>query len=605
MTDVNPREWGIEPDYEDAFGQRRVVPDRVQRAVLAAMGLDGETPPTPAIEIGRRGETLSAPARLRLEDGSDLGPVAALPADLPFGYHRLEREGGEALLIVGPGRCHLPPGLRAWAWAVQLYALRSEESWGIGDLGDLRALASWSLDVGARYVVVNPLWAPSPVPPQEPSPYFPSTRRYRSPLYLRVEEVLGAAEVDLEPLATAGRALNVERLIDRDAIYTLKMRALEAIWSARPDLGGLERYRSEQGSGLREWSTFVALAERFGAGWGDWPEELRRPQAAAVARFAAEEADRIAFHEWIQWLLDEQLGRAAEGIGLVQDVPVGVERYGADAWAWQDLLAVGASIGAPPDRFNTAGQDWSLPPFIPHRLRAAGYTPFIETLRASMRHADGLRIDHVMGLFRLWWIPMGSGPAAGAYVRYPTEEMLEIVALESERAGAIVIGEDLGTVEPDARRRLTDRNILSYRLLYFEQRPIAKYPELALAAVTTHDLPTIAGAWLGTDLDDQRRTGLAPDEAGLAVLRERLESAPGVTPASSVRDVVESAHASLAAGPSMLVAATLDDALCVEERPNIPGTTRERPNWSIALPASLEQIRDDPFVRRVAALLRR
>jgi len=604
-----PDRWGIESEYRDAFGERRRVDPAVHRRVVEAMGVtpDERAPRRAPVRVARPGAVLEGPGRVVLEDGADLGLVDRLPPDVPLGYHELEVDGDRVRLIVGPGACHLPAGLRAWGWAVQLYATRSTASWGIGDLVDLRALGSWSADLGARYLLVNPLSAPSPVLPQEPSPYFPSTRRFRNLLELGIMEVPGAAAAgaELEPLAALGRALDAERAIDRDAAYRLKVSALEAIWRHGPPRAGLDAYRRHQGDGLREWTTFAAIAEQLGPAWRSWPEELRRPDAPGVARFAYENEPRLEFHEWVQWLIDEQLGSAAEHIGLVADMPIGVDREGADAWAWQDQMALDVSIGAPPDRFNRVGQAWGLPPFIPHRLREDRHEPFIQTVRACLRHAAGLRIDHVMGLFRQWWIPPGNGPEEGAYVRYPSYELLEIVAIESVRAGALVIGEDLGTVEPGVRDELARRRVLSSRLVYFEEGGPASFPELSFGAITTHDLPTIAGAWRGSDLDDQARSGLEPDAAGLAILRHRLATAVGLPAEADVDEVVLRAHAALAASPSMLVSGTLEDALRVEERPNVPGTTTTRANWSRALPTTLEEIRRDPFGARVARALAR
>jgi 4-alpha-glucanotransferase len=287
----------------------------------------------------------------------------------------------------------------------------------------------------------------------------------------------------------------------------------------------------------------------------------------------------------------------------MQDLPIGVDPDGADAWAWQDALATGASIGAPPDRFVTRGQDWGLPPFVPHHLRALGYAPFIETIRASLRRGGGLRIDHVMGLFRLFWIPHGLAPAEGAYVRYPADELLAIVALESQRAGATVVGEDLGTIEPGVREQLAAHGILSYRVAWFEPRPPAQYPELAMAAVTTHDLPTIAGLWTGADIREQRRLGLIGEDTPLDSTRDRLSELAGLGDNASVTDVIEAVHARLAEAPSLLVTATLDDALAASERPNVPGTAFERPNWSIPLSLTLEALETAPLPRRIAAIL--
>jgi len=321
---------------------------------------------------------------------------------------------------------------------------------------------------------------------------------------------------------------------------------------------------------------------------------------------AAEEAEPAAFHAWVQWCFDRQLASASGALRRIADMPVGVDPGGVDAWDWQTQLAMGASVGAPPDRFNTAGQDWGLPPFIPHRLREAHYRPFIDTIRAQLRHAGGLRIDHVLGLFRLWWIPSGHGPARGAYVRYPTDELLEIVALESHRASAILIGEDLGTVPPGVRRGLRRRNVLSTRLAYFEKVPPPRYPRYAFAAATTHDLPTIAGAFGGSDLDDQRAAGVRPDPAALALLRSRIIKAAGAGPNATLDEVIEGVHRRLAAAPSVLVAGTLEDGLRVEERPNLPGTgSAQRDNWSIALPAPLEEVIADPRVIAMAGALAR
>ncbi|HEX2194787.1 MAG TPA: 4-alpha-glucanotransferase, partial [Candidatus Limnocylindria bacterium] len=267
----------------------------------------------PAVIVAGPGQALTHRAELVLEDGTELGRLDRLPRDVPFGYHQLRTGRSEALLVCGPGRCPPPRG-HSWGWAVQLYAARSRASWGIGDLADLRDLARWSAGLGAGFLVVNPLNAETPAHRIQPSPYFPSSRRFHSPLYLRMEDVPGAGALGdrLERLAAAGRALNGGSRIDRDAVFRLKMDALEAIWETSPPTPGLAAFRAAHGSVLREWATFAAIAERHGAGWSRWPGELRRPAGAAVARFAAAHADRIAFHEWVQWLIDDQLRRAAE-----------------------------------------------------------------------------------------------------------------------------------------------------------------------------------------------------------------------------------------------------------------------------------------------------
>ncbi len=604
--------------YTDAYGREATVAAGVRRAVLRTMGplpahrsAGGRREPEP-VAIHAPGDRLAAPAELVLEDGTSLGRVDRLPRDLPFGYHRLLHERTEQLALVPPPRCVVPGGNRGWGWTVQLPATRSAASWGIGDLADLRAVASWAGGAGASVVVVSPMGAPNPSPEPEPSPYYPSTRRFRNPLLIRIEEVPGAGDpaLGIGELAAEARRLNDDRRIDRARVAALKLEALARIWAAgagsRPDTAGpLLAFRGHEGTALHDWAVFAVLAEQLGPGWQRWPAEHRSPRSPAVARFAAAHAERVAFHEWLQWNLDEQLQRAGSaGAALVSDLPVGFDPGGFDAWAWQDLVATGARVGAPPDRFNPDGQDWGLPPFVPHRLRQAHLAPFIETVRAALRHAGGLRIDHVMGLFRLWWIPV-DGPGGGAYVRYPADELLAVLAIESHRSGAVVIGEDLGTVERGTRRALARHGVLSTRLVYFERRGLGRFPRGSFAAVTTHDLPTIAGAWLGSDLDDQRAAGLHPDPRSLDTLRMRLARAAGVEAGAPVEDLVLGVHRALAASSSALVSATLEDALRVETRPNLPGTTAtQRANWSVALPVAIESLEADPFVERLASVMR-
>jgi 4-alpha-glucanotransferase len=315
--------------------------------------------------------------------------------------------------------------------------------------------------------------------------------------------------------------------------------------------------------------------------------------------------ERVNFHAWLQWQLDTQFEQAAQTIAIMNDLPIGLDVAGADAWCWQDLLASEVSVGAPPDEFNAGGQDWGLTPFIPQRLRAARYQPFIETIRAMMRNAGGLRIDHVMGLFRLFWIPRALGTKAGAYVRGPAEELLAIVALESQRARAVVVGEDLGTVEPGVREHLAHHRMLSYRLLYFEPMAPAAFPELALSSVTTHDLPTIAGLWTGADAAAQRRIGIDPNEAGTQELRDKLRDLGDLPEDATPEVAIEATYQALSDAPSRILLATLDDAVAEIERPNLPGTVSERPNWSLALEAPLEEIEERELPRRIAAALAR
>lgn len=617
MTDW--RAWGIEEGFHDIRGAWNPAPEATVEGVLAAMGASGAAPPGPAeadVWVVAAGDSVACAGgwTLELEDGTQLEGRDALPPDLPLGYHRLESTGtavSRIRLIVTPPRCHLPEGLRSWGFAAQLPATRSRRSWGMGDLGDLRLLGEWASSLGAEVVMLNPLHAGLPGLPQEPSPYFASSRCYRSPLYLRVEDVPGAPQAaDLERAAAAGQALNRSRVIDRDAVWKLKLEALEQVWlSSAARQGGdpdFARYSAEQGDLLADYATFCVLCERLGRGWREWPAGLRRPGGAELRTFAQANAERVRFHAWLQWLVDEQLGRAGRAVGLVQDLAIGADPVGADAWLWQDTLALAAKVGAPPDEFNIGGQDWGFPPFDPWRLRAAGFEPFIRIVRSALAHAAGLRIDHVAGLFRLYWIPEGIPPAEGVYVRYPWQEMLAILALESVRAGAWVVGEDLGTVEPYVREEMDRRALLSTRLVWFEPEPPSRYPERSLAAVTTHDLPTIAGLWSRSDLVDQERSGVVPATESLEGMRQRLAYWLGVPEDAPVRNVIVGTHQLLGQASSAVIVATLEDAQEVEERPNLPGTTSEqRPNWSMALPHPIEDLTEDPLALNIAAGLER
>ena len=501
-------------------------------------------------------------------------------------------------------RCPLPDSAPAWGWAAQLYAARSSRSWGIGDLADLDALGRWAASLGAGFILVNPLHAAAPTLSQHPSPYFPSTRRFRNPLYLRVEDVPGAGP-QVEQAAKAGRALNDRRLIDRDAVFRIKLEALEGLWAAFAGDDAFDRFVDEQGDALQEWGVYCALAERHGGDWRRWPAELRRPDRAAVRRAAGEGRDRVRFHQWLQWLVDEQLAAASKHVAVMHDLAVGFAPGGADAWAWQDLLAPGMALGVPPDEFNTQGQVWGLPPFDPWKLRAVEYRPFVETIRASVRHAGAIRIDHALGLARMFWVPDGAPPSKGVYVRYPYADLLDVIAQESERAGSFVVGEDLGTSTPEILEALASRRLLSYRLLWFEETPPSEFPAQAMAAVTTHDLPTVAGLWTGSDMRTQQELGLKPNVEGWEELRDRLCSQLGLGADTPPRDVIVAVHRALADAPSMLVAATLDDAVGVAERPNMPGTTDEWPNWSLALPLPLEALMEHPLAGRLAEALQR
>ena len=598
--------WGIQHRYLDAMGvERTLSPDTVGRLRRRI----GEPPGEPLVIVTR-------PARrypvgrgvLRLEDGATLDVGDRLPADVPLGYHTFEDAAGtRRRVIVSPGLCAVP-SRRVWGWTVQLFAARSQRSWGIGDLGDLADLAAWSAGAhGAGLLLVSPLPAVAPTLPQQASPYFPASRRFRNPLYLRIEAVPGAAHLHarLEPLAAAGRALNQTRLIDRDAVWRLKLAALEAIWAGAGGGADFDRWWEAALGPVRTFATWCALAETFGSNWHRWPARYQRPSGAAVHRFGAIHQARVRFHAWLQWLTQRQLGVVTERIAVMQDLPIGVDPDGADAWEWQDTFASGATIGAPPDEFNTQGQSWGLLPFVPWRLQQHDYQPFVESVRATIATGGGLRLDHALGLFRLWWIDDGSSPGGGGFVRYPADDLLDIVALESHRAGAVVVGEDLGTVEPGTREAMAAHRMLTYRVLWFEEDDPSRWPPTSMAAVTTHDLPTVGGLWTGRDLAEQERLGLRPNVRRVAAVRQRLGDQGGVAEGGSVSEAVGAAYRLLARAPSLLSVASLDDALGETERPNMPGADGLRPNWSLALPATLEQLRRRPLAGLVARCLAR
>jgi len=623
--------WGIDLQWVDAHDVGRTVSHHTVTSLRTAIG----TPP-PDLEqtaplVVRPGTSLQGlpgvDGRLDVacEDGSSRSIEGEVPADFPLGYHRVRGSGSGAdrLLIVSPGRCWLPEGWRAWGWTVQLYAVRSEASWGFGDLGDLRAIREWAQAAGAGFLLVNPLHAVAPTHPQETSPYLPASRRFRNPIYLRVEDVPGADLIDLDDFTVAGRLLSELELIDRDAVLELKFAALRQVFtatageatstagaseSATSENAAFERWRTDSGRALEEFATWCALAAEFGPDFHDWPADLQRPDGAAVLRFSAEHGDEIAFHAWLQWVLERQIRSSTQGMTVLQDLPIGVDGGGADAWAWQDQLADGVRIGAPPDLFNVSGQNWGSPPLIPWRLRVADYAPFISAIRATMAATGGLRIDHVMGLFRLWWVPAEGSPTEGAYVRYPSADLLDIVALESHRAQAIVVGEDLGTVEPGVREALAEHRILSYKLLWFEEELTAGGTVHAMAAVTTHDLPTVAGLWSGADLAEQRRLAAAAGSdidddlvAGEAELRTRLDPA-GLASDATAEEAVLAAHELLARSPATLLSATLEDAAVDQRRPNIPGVV-DRPNWSLPMAVRIEDLPDDPVATAIAQTL--
>ncbi len=588
-----PDAWGVHAFWINAHDEVVEVPQETVETLRSAMGTPPDDLEDRAPLVTRRGRDLGlGTLAVECEDGVRRSIEGTVPDDFPFGYHDIvgcPSEEGRRRLIVSPGRCWLPEGWRAWGWTVQLYAARSHASAGIGDLGDLKAIREWAEGQGAGFLLVNPLHAVAPTLPQEPSPYLPATRRFRNPIYLRVDGVeLDAPDCDLRAP------------IDRDTVWQAKLAVLETEYAALLPQPDFDEWRAARGEPLETFATWSMLAELHGPDWRTWPEPLRTPASTEVRRIAQTNHDRVRFHAWLQWRLDQQFTDAAGDLTILQDLPIGVDGGGADGWAWQDTLVDAATVGAPPDIFNAQGQSWGSPPLAPWRLRAADYVPFIEAIRATMAGGGGIRIDHVMGLFRLWWIPRGVEPKDGAYVRYPAEDLLDIVALESHRARSLVVGEDLGTVEPGVREALAEHAMLSYRLLWFEDDEPATWPELAMGAITTHDLPTITGLWTGADLEDQVAhvpTARAALERDRAVLLERLPRTDG-----GLDEVILAAHARLAETPCVLLSATLEDAVGQPPRPNMPGTLT-RPNWSIPLPVPVDDLAGLERAKAVAAAL--
>ena len=689
--------YGVVPDYWDFRGGHRYVTAATLVAVLGALGVDASSPERVDValenvenEVWRRmlppvvvlrsgaagrvavhvddGAPVEAWIELDRESGGGHRPLAQLdvyvaprtvdgrlvgratvelPDDLPLGWHTMVAESGQTAarcaVVVTPDRLRLVRGLderRAWGFMAQLYSVRSEQSWGIGDLADLRDVA-WLAGrrTGADFLLINPLHAAEPVTPLTPSPYLPSTRRFVNPIYLRVEEIpetayLPVAERSLvEWQAEAARPLSTDPgPIDRDAVWEAKKVALEVVFAAprsRARQARFDAFRAEQGEGLEDFATWCALTEHFGG--QEWSPEVQDRHSDAVQQLRTELADRITLHCWLQWVADEQLAaaqadalQAGMRLGIMHDLAVGVHPDGADAWAMVDVLAQGVSVGAPPDMYNQQGQDWSQPPWRPDALARAGYRPYREMIRTVLRHAGAIRIDHIIGLFRLWWIPEGRGARDGAYVRYDHEALIGILCLEAYRAGAVVIGEDLGTLEPWVRDYLSDRGILSTSVLWFEReggafRPPEQYRRLTLATVTTHDLPPTAGYLAGEHVELRERLGLLtePVEAVRAdAWAERCEMLEllgrrglvGADP--SERQVIEAMHRLVLASPAVLVGVSLADAVGERRAQNQPGTDTEYPNWKVPLADSaqrlvmVEDLFDNPRLRSLVAALR-
>ncbi|WP_423183080.1 4-alpha-glucanotransferase [Arthrobacter sp. NyZ413] len=556
-------------------------------------------------------------------DGVRTGQAAfEIPAGLPLGYHslRAESDGVSAItvLAVVPAKLQTAAQLeerRGWGLATQLYSVRSKRSWGIGDFADLADLAALAGARGADYVLVNPLHAADPVPPIQASPYSPSTRRFFNPIYIRIEEIPELAYVKPRKRAAVDRLLdqvhalnkNPDRL-DRDQIFGAKLAALELLHSVRLSPSrqrAFDEFCREAGSGLDDFALWCAIREDHAPEDPIWQDPDVVAGSARVESMRQALAGRIAFHRWLQWICDEQLEsaqaaarRSGMRLGVVHDLAVGADLSSADAWNLRDSFAHGVSVGAPPDMYNQLGQNWNQPPWHPVRLAEAGYLPLRAMLSTVLRHAGGIRVDHILGLFRLWWIPAGNSASDGAYVRYDHEALIGILALEAHRAGAVVIGEDLGVFEPWVRDYLAARGILGTSILWFENdgdAPLApeRYRTQALASVNTHDLPPTAGYLAGDHVDLRGELGLlersvaeerAEHEASLEKMMAMLRERGLLTPDAGEAQVIEALHRLLAQAPSVLLGVALVDAVGERRVQNQPGTTSEvYPNWQVPL----------------------
>ncbi|WP_018684966.1 4-alpha-glucanotransferase [Actinokineospora enzanensis] len=602
---------GVATEYENGARERVVVDPAVVQAILDELGDPTPAPPSVVrqgtrVEVGR-GEIL-------LEDG-DIRPVDGALPDLPPGWHTLRTDGRERSLAVAPNG--LPQVARTWGWMTQLYALHTSDSWGIGDYADLRAFVTRAARDDAGAVLVSPVSAGALTHPVRKSPYSPSSRRFLNALHLSVADIDEFRGADPDTQARV-RALKPDlgARIDHDAVWQAKTAAFDLLQPRIPDLDTLD-------PALRDFATYSALAERHGPDWRAWPAELRHPASEHVARARRELVDRVGFHAWLQQRADEQLAAvhsAARGmsVGVIHDLPVGVDPGGADGWSLQDVLATRCTVGAPPDAFSPLGQDWVLPPFRPNALAEAGYLPFRDMIRAILAHGDGIRVDHVAGLWRLWWIPPGESPDRGTYVHYDAEAMLGVLLLEAHRAGAVVIGEDLGTVPEYVTDTLQERGVLSCAVAWFQRDregdplPSDRYPAQAAASISTHDLPTAPGFLAGEHVRVRTELGLLtdPEREARAAVEERAaivkmladEGLVGET--ATTEEIVLALHEFIALTPCALVFAAPPDLVGELRQPNLPGTVDQYPNWRLPLPVTVDELFDHPAVRAAVARLR-
>ena len=605
------------------------------------------------LEDGRKGacDQVDRYVAPRMIDGELVGRATFdVPHWLPLGWHRLVAtvEGGHvesATLIIVPNTLSLPlleSSRRVWGVNAQLYSTRSASSWGIGDAADLADLAAVCADKGADFLLINPVHASQPVSPLETSPYLPVSRRWLNPIYIRPESIEEyaslpqASRVTIEQLADETRQFATrEDLIDRDRSWEAKRKALEIIFDAPRSYhrqSQLDRFIERGGSELSNYALWCALVEREGT--IELPEDLARSSAPRVELERLELADRVDFYQWCQWIAAEQLEHAQHvarevgmEIGIMADLAVGVHPYGSEKWSRPELFASGMSVGAPPDVYSQQGQNWSQPPWSPRSLAESGYLPLRDMVRAALANAGAVRIDHILGMFRLWWIPDGRAATEGTYVYYDHEAMMGVILLEAQRAGAIVIGEDLGVVEPWVRDYLRERGVLGTSVVWFEKegsgwplRP-EHYRDRALAAVNIHDLPPTLGYIRGIQTTLRSELGLLTDDIETVRAGDRLEleqvgvrlheygCIDGAEP--SERETVEGLYRYVAKTPSKLVVASLVDAVGDVRPQNMPGTGGDQyPNWCVPLcdsdgeEVAIEDLPTDDRLTSLFALLR-
>ncbi|EIC85786.1 4-alpha-glucanotransferase [Serratia sp. M24T3] len=658
---------GILDSFINMVDEEQTVSDETKLALLEAMGRDEQVPdtgPLPSVKVFKTGEPISLEPRgkgiyqwqLTLENGDSeagegtFGERLELGGNLVLGYHQLtlswKKEIWHCRVIITPVRCYEPEALindeKLWGACVQLYTLRSDNNWGVGDFGDLKQMVKQLGERGGAFIGLNPIHALYPANPSSASPYSPSSRRWLNVTYIDVnaiEEFSRSKEAQRWwKSAATRRALEKVRSVenvDYEKVMDLKIKGLQLAWAefsniadASPRKRDFQDFVLLGGESLRQQAVFDALHVHLRKmddslwGWPVWPKAYRDPQSSRVKEFCTEYHHQVEFYLWLQWLAHTQFAESYQAslelkmpIGLYRDLAVGVAEGGAETWCNRALYCLGATVGAPPDVLGPQGQNWGLPAMDPNVMRSRAYQPFIDLLRANMSDCGALRIDHVMGLLRLWWIPKDKTAAAGAYVSYPLSDLLGVLALESHRHQCMVIGEDLGTVPKEIVASLRDSGVYSYKVLYFEhdkQRVYLapeKYVVQAMATVTTHDLPTLRGYWQGDDLTLGEKLGIYPDASVLADLRlDRAKTRQSLLDALHLHHCVPKKfgkHAEkmemnetlnrglqryLAISSSALLGLQPEDWLDMNTPVNVPGTNTEYPNWRRKLRVSLEEM---------------